>query len=52
MALQYSTGRDMLVCRRCGTEFPEAEATDDGWHYSCPAEDCDASGIGDGLRRR
>lgn len=43
-------GRDELVCRKCGAEFPEGRATRDGWHYRCP--ECDgAEGIGDGLRR-
>lgn len=42
-------GRDELRCRRCGAEFPEGRATEDGWHYRCP--ECDAAGIGDGLRR-
>jgi len=42
-------GRDVLVCRACGAEFPEGAATKDGWHYACP--ECDeAEGIGDGLR--
>ena len=42
-------GRDVLVCRRCDAEFPEAAATRDGWHYDCP-ECGEAEGIGDGLR--
>lgn len=42
---------ETLVCRSCGAQFPEARATTDGWHYECPNPDCDASGIGDGLRR-
>lgn len=42
-------GRDVLVCRKCGSEFPEARATTDGWHFRCP-ECGDAEGIGDGLR--
>jgi hypothetical protein len=42
----------MLVCRKCGAEFPEAHATRDGWHYRCPEDDCEASGLGDGLRRK
>jgi hypothetical protein len=50
-ALQYGreTGRDKLECRRCGAQFPEGQATDDGWHYVCP--ECEEGrGIGDGLR--
>ncbi|MFC6785660.1 HVO_2901 family zinc finger protein [Halobaculum halobium] len=46
-----ATGRDLLRCRRCGTEFPEGRATEDGWHYACPEESCDAKGLGDGLKR-
>lgn len=42
---------ETLVCRKCGTRFPEARATTDGWHYRCPEADCDAEGIGEGLRR-
>jgi hypothetical protein len=42
---------DVLVCRKCGTRFPEASGTRDGWYYECPADGCDAAGIGDGLRR-
>lgn len=44
-------GRDLLRCRKCSTEFPEGHATEDGWHYGCPEDDCDASGIGEGLKR-
>jgi hypothetical protein len=44
-------GRDILVCRRCGAEFPEGSATTDGWHYRCP-ECRKAEGIGEGLRRK
>jgi len=44
-------GRDLLLCRKCGSTFPEGQATRDGWHYECPTEDCEAEGLGDGLRR-
>lgn len=44
-------GRDVLMCRKCGAEFPEGKATTDGWHYRCPTDGCDAEGLGDGLRR-
>lgn len=44
-------GRDLLLCRKCGSTFPEGQATRDGWHYECPTEDCDGEGLGDGLRR-
>ena len=46
-----AAGRDLLRCRRCGTEFPEGQATDDGWHYACPEDGCGATGIGEGLKR-
>ena len=49
--ISRSTGRDLLRCRRCDAEFPEGRATTDGWHYACPTEGCDATGIGDGLKR-
>ncbi|XVH31918.1 HVO_2901 family zinc finger protein [Haloferacaceae archaeon DSL9] len=51
MQLLRTQGRDMLMCRKCGSTFPEGRATQDGWHYRCPTEDCGAEGIGDGLRR-
>lgn len=38
-----------LQCRRCGETFDERRATTDGWRFECP--ECDAAGIGDGLRR-
>jgi hypothetical protein len=42
---------DDLFCDKCGTSFPERTATEDGWHYRCPEDDCDGSGIGEDLRR-
>lgn len=42
---------ETLVCRSCGARFREADATTDGWHYRCPEDDCDAEGLGEGLRR-
>jgi len=44
-------GENRLVCRVCGERFDERRATTDGWHYECPNPDCDATGIGEGLRR-
>jgi len=44
-------GRDLLLCRKCGSTFPEGQATRDGWHYECPTEGCDSEGLGEGLRR-
>lgn len=43
------TDIDRLFCKECGERFDADEATDDGWHYRCPNEDCDAAGIGDDL---
>ena len=52
MAQQLRTrGRDMLVCRKCGSVFPEGRATHDGWHYECPEDGCDSRGLGQGLKR-
>jgi len=48
---QLQTGRDLLRCRACGATFPEGRATEDGWTYRCPEDDCDATGIGTGLKR-
>lgn len=44
-------GRTQLVCRRCGERFAEAAATEDGWHYGCPSDDCEGSGLGEDLVR-
>lgn len=41
---------DQLACTRCGERFAERVATRDGWHYECPNEDCDGSGLGEDLR--
>lgn len=40
-----------LFCERCGDRFPERHATKDGWHYECPNEDCEGSGIENDLYR-
>ncbi|MFB6172528.1 MAG: HVO_2901 family zinc finger protein [Haloarculaceae archaeon] len=45
-----SCSRDQLFCRRCGERFSERTATEDGWHYRCPNEDCDGAGLGQDLR--
>ncbi|WP_225741354.1 zinc ribbon domain-containing protein [Halorussus halophilus] len=39
----------LLYCGRCGERFQESEATEDGWYYRCPNEDCDAEGIHEDL---
>ena len=48
--LQYelhadTCGEDRLLCRECGERFSEQSATRDGWHYRCPAEGCDGTGL-------
>jgi len=40
-----------LFCDECGERFAERTATEDGWHYRCPSEDCDGEGIGEDLHR-
>jgi hypothetical protein len=40
---------DRLFCKKCGERFDADEATDDGWHYRCPNDDCDGAGIGTDL---
>ena len=40
-----------LFCDECGERFAEDVATKDGWHYSCPNEDCEGTGIGEDLHR-
>jgi hypothetical protein len=46
-----SCGEDELLCRECGERFGERRATEDGWHYRCPNEDCDAEGLGEAVVR-
>ena len=38
-----------LFCGQCGERFQSSEATDDGWHYRCPNEDCEGEGIHEDL---
>jgi len=40
-----------LFCEVCGERFRESAATRDGWHYTCPTEDCDGDGIGEEIKR-
>jgi DNA-directed RNA polymerase subunit RPC12/RpoP len=54
--LEYELHRDnctadQLLCEKCGEKFAERTATTDGWHYSCPNDDCDADGIGEDLHK-
>lgn len=41
---------DQLFCTECGKRFSERRATTDGWHYACPNENCDGTGLGEDLR--
>lgn len=52
--LQYELHRDTcsseaLICECCGEQFSEQRATCDGWHYDCPNDGCDGSGLGEDL---
>jgi len=40
-----------LFCQVCGERFREGTATQDGWHYECPNEDCDGDGLQEDLYR-
>jgi hypothetical protein len=40
-----------LFCDNCGERFAERAGTTDGWHYSCPTEDCDGAGIGEDIHQ-
>ena len=40
-----------LFCDECGERFAERRATEDGWHYRCPNDDCDGDGIGDDIHQ-
>jgi hypothetical protein len=40
-----------LFCDECGERFAERAATEDGWHYRCPNDDCDGTGIEDDIHR-
>lgn len=54
--LQYELHRDTctgdtLICEQCGERFSQREATRDGWHYACPTDDCDGSGLEEDLHQ-
>lgn len=51
LELHRDTCRTRLYCTECGARFDEETATQDGWHYRCPAEDCTGEGIGEDLHR-
>lgn len=38
-----------LFCQVCGDRFREGAATEDGWHYRCPNDDCDGDGLQEDL---
>ena len=42
---------EQLFCEQCGERFSERRATRDGWHYTCPTEECAGSGLGEDLHR-
>lgn len=48
---QDNCNEGQLFCEECGERFTEGSATEDGWHYRCPTEDCDGEGIGEDIRR-
>ena len=48
---QDTCSEGQLFCDACGTRFAEREATEDGWHYRCPSEDCEGEGIGNDIHR-
>ncbi|WP_126664667.1 HVO_2901 family zinc finger protein [Haloterrigena salifodinae] len=37
--------KGQLLCQVCGERFREGNATQDGWHYECPNQDCDGEGL-------
>ena len=40
-----------LFCDQCGNRFAEHAATEDGWHYRCPEDECDGRGIGEDIHK-
>ena len=44
-----SCKKGQLFCQVCGDRFREREATQDGWHYACPSEECDGEGLKEDL---
>jgi len=40
-----------LFCDACGERFAESAATEDGWHYRCPSEDCNGTGIDEDIHK-
>jgi len=48
---QDTCSSGQLFCDECGERFAERAATTDGWHYRCPNEDCDGTGVGDDIRQ-
>ncbi|MFP8956231.1 transcriptional regulator [Natrialbaceae archaeon A-CW3] len=44
-----SCEKGQLLCQVCGERFRERDATEDGWHYACPTEDCDGEGLSEDL---
>ncbi|QCC50579.1 hypothetical protein [Halapricum salinum] len=48
---QDTCSSGQLYCDECGERFAERTATRDGWHYTCPTEDCDGTGIGEDIHQ-
>ncbi len=44
-----SCKKGQLLCQLCGDRFREREATQDGWHYECPNDECDGEGLQEDL---
>ncbi|MFB6141902.1 MAG: transcriptional regulator [Halorientalis sp.] len=52
LALHLDTCADgQLFCDECGERFAERAATTDGWHYRCPTEGCDGTGIDEDIHQ-
>jgi hypothetical protein len=48
---QDNCSEGQLFCDDCGERFEERKATEDGWHYRCPNEECEGSGIGEDIHK-
>ena len=44
-----SNFEEKLFCGQCGERFLADQATQDGWYYRCPNEDCEGEGIHEDL---
>lgn len=48
---QDTCAKGQLFCDSCGMRFAEQQATEDGWYYRCPNDECDGEGIGEAIHR-